>query len=68
MPKNIEFQAKKTSNDSHDNLYEATVYTWGVKVRGASKLKHSVGAILFGGNIGHASIKLCPSFSNFIPF
>lgn len=31
----------------------------GVKVRGASKLKHSVGAILFGGNVGHASIKLC---------
>ncbi len=59
MPKNIEFQAKQTSNDSHDNLYEATVYTWGVKVRGASKLKHSVGAILFGGNVGHASIKLC---------
>lgn len=58
MPKNIEFQAKQTSNDSHDNLYEATVYTWGVKVRGASKLKHQVGVKLFGGNVGHASIGL----------
>lgn len=47
----------KDTNVYSNDLYQTTVYLWGVKPK-AHKLSHQIKVKLLGGNVGHAAIAL----------